>query len=100
MEKKQVTTESEIGKWKERLRQERLKRDFQKYEKDKENERRSLRKEYLELKYSGAISAGKKICSGFKKIGAGFMSGINEIQKFNSNQEKGGKSKHGKEKNI
>jgi hypothetical protein len=90
-----MTTESEIGRWKERLRQERLKRDFQKYESEKENERKSLMKEYFDLKYEKPISAGKKICQGFKKIGQGFMAGINEIQKFNSNQEKGGKGKHG-----
>ena len=87
MEKK-MTTQSEIRKWQEKLKQEKLKRDFREFVRKEEERKRQLKREYLQLKYEKPISAGKGVFSGLKKVGKGFMSGINEIQKFNSRQAK------------
>lgn len=83
-----MTTQEEINRLNEKIKREKFNKEFQKFEKEKELEKKRLKKEYLELKYSKPISAGKNVISGFKKIGKGFMFGINEIQKFNSTQEK------------
>lgn len=83
-----MTTQSEISKWQEKLKQEKLKRDFREFERKENERRRQLKREYLQMKYEKPISVGKGALSGFKKVGRGFMSGINEIQKFNSRQVK------------
>lgn len=83
-----MTTQSEISKWQEKIKQEKLKRDFREFERKEEERKRQLKREYLQMKYEKPISAGKSVFGGLRKVGKGFMSGINEIQKFNSKQAK------------